>query len=822
MTTLPPPSLWRMYFPTATVEGEDPSPASADEEAHPGRLILYARLRSWVRSSGAFALLSAQDVLASHGAVSVAFAALQRGEGAPFRRSEHLGCGDLACAEILDALALAVHDHLLERCPPPPEPENLRSRLRAKRLRIRAQGLAPPTSIRSLKADKIGALVCVRGSVIRVSPLRPLVTAMSFHCPRCGAKCSIPLADGRYEQPAGCPARGCRAKALLANRRQSSTRDWQKLRLQEVPEPGAADALAALGAADDSYGRVPRTAEVELTDDLIDCCVPGDHLEVVGIVKSMEVPNDGGSGRFGGGSNRPRCMYVLYVEAVSVRNTRSSQRASADGAAGADTSDGSPAAAVPAASLGGGEEGDARLNLTNLDLQAIRDIATSLNVFELLVGSICPSIFGHEVVKAGLLLALVGGRTRTPSDRTIGKRSDIHVLVVGDPGMGKSQMLTAVAALAPRGVYVCGNTTSSSGLTVTVVKDSITGDFALEAGALVMGDQGCCCIDEFDKMSSGEHQALLEAMEQQSISVAKAGIVCSLSARTAVLAAANPVGGHYNNGKTVAENLKLPPNLLSRFDLLFVLLDRPDSQMDRLLGQHVMALHGGTATRGTAGLLADAAPSAWADSEAYKAWKSADRGDVPISVRLREGAKAADGDPVPAHILRKYLSYARQYIQPVLRDFYLQLRRDGASAESVPITSRQLESLVRLAEARARLALREDVTVEDARDAIDLVKETVYFDTLADTIKSFVSCLEKDAHQRADAIFTPSALRQVFDASGLRLPSTQSWEDLIDRMNSENYIIKRHGVWKLQNSRYAQSSKWPTPPGGSHSSSARR
>ena len=391
MTTLPPPSLWRMYFPTATVEGEDPSPASADEEAHPGRLILYARLRSWVRSSGAFALLSAQDVLASHGAVSVAFAALQRGEGAPFRRSEHLGCGDLACTEILDALALAVHDHLLERCPPPPEPENLRSRLRAKRLRIRAQGLAPPTSIRSLKADKIGALVCVRGSVIRVSPLRPLVTAMSFHCPRCGAKCSIPLADGRYEQPAGCPARGCRAKALLANRRQSSTRDWQKLRLQEVPEPGAADALAALGAADDSYGRVPRTAEVELTDDLIDCCVPGDHLEVVGIVKSMEVPNDGGSGRFGGGSNRPRCMYVLYVEAVSVRNTRSSQRASADGAAGADTSDGSPAAAVPAASLGGGEEGDARLNLTNLDLQAIRDIATSLNVGRALARRLGPA-----------------------------------------------------------------------------------------------------------------------------------------------------------------------------------------------------------------------------------------------------------------------------------------------------------------------------------------------------------------------------------------------------------------------------------------------
>eukprot|EP00966_Prymnesium_polylepis_P059640 1382925-Prymnesium_polylepis.1 len=152
--------------------------------------------------------------------------------------------------------------------------------------------------------------------------------------------------------------------------------------------------------------------------------------------------------------------------------------------------------------------------------------------------------------------------------------------------MGKSQMLTATAALAPRGVYVCGNTTSSSGLTVTVVKDAVSGDYGLEAGALVMGDQGACCIDEFDKMGGGEHQALLEAMEQQSISVAKAGIVCSLSARTAVIAAANPVGGHYNGTKTASENLKLPPNLLSRFDLIFVLLDRPNAQMDALLSEH--------------------------------------------------------------------------------------------------------------------------------------------------------------------------------------------------------------------------------------------
>lgn len=189
-------------------------------------------------------------------------------------------------------------------------------------------------------------------------------------------------------------------------------------------------------------------------------------------------------------------------------------------------------------------------------------------------------------MKAGFILCMFGGCQRYQDCR-----ADPHILVVGDPGLGKSRMLQACANISPRGVYVCGNTSTSSGLTVTLNREG-GGDYSLEAGALVLSDQGCCCIDEFDKMTT-QHQALLEAMEQQTISIAKAGVVCSLPARASILAAANPVGGHYNKAKTVSENLKLGPALLSRFDLVFILLDQPNQHLDTMLSEHVMALHSG-------------------------------------------------------------------------------------------------------------------------------------------------------------------------------------------------------------------------------------
>ncbi|THG01478.1 hypothetical protein TEA_010308 [Camellia sinensis var. sinensis] len=308
-------------------------------------------------------------------------------------------------------------------------------------------------------------------------------------------------------------------------------------------------------------------------------------------------------------------------------------------------------------------------------------------------------------------------------------------------------------------------------------------------GAMVLADRGLCCIDEFDKMSA-EHQALLEAMEQQCVSVAKAGLVASLSARTSVLAAANPVGGHYNRAKTVNENLKMSAALLSRFDLVFILLDKPDELLDKRVSEHIMSLHAGPGEHSPAAKKLCTASLNARDIRTQS-------GSLVSRLRL-DPKKDADFAPLPSQLLRKYIAYARTFVFPrmsrpaadILQKFYLRLRDHSTSADGTPITARQLESLVRLAEARARLDLREEITAQDALDVVEIMKESLYDKYVdehgfVDFGRSGGMSQQKEAKRFLSALNKQSDLA---DRIGLRVPDIDTF---VDNLNSVGYLLKK-------------------------------
>uniref|UniRef100_A0AAY4CFJ3 DNA helicase MCM8 n=1 Tax=Denticeps clupeoides TaxID=299321 RepID=A0AAY4CFJ3_9TELE len=465
----------------------------------------------------------------------------------------------------------------------------------------RVYNYEPITPLKTLRANLYGKFVAIRGTVVRVSNIKPLCRKMAFTCNSCGDTQSLHMPDGKYTIPTKCLQYDCRSRSFTPNRSSplTLTVDWQTIKVQELMSDDQRES-----------GRIPRTVECELTQDLVDSCVPGDMVTITGIVK---VSNEDANCK----TKKDKCMFLLYIEANSVSNSKGQK---------------SKVSSEP-------ECQGTSVEFSLKDLYAIQEIQAQEDLLKLI----------------------------------------------------------AVCNVAPRGIYVCGNTTTTSGLTVSLSRDSGTGDYALEAGALVLADQGICCIDEFDKMGS-QHQALLEAMEQQSISLAKAGIVCTLPARTSIIAAANPAGGHYNKGKTVSENLKMGSALLSRFDLVFILLDTPNEDHDHMLSEHVMAMRSGRK-----GVVSSATVSHCTPESSISILEMPS--DKPLSDRLKV-APGESFDPIPHQLLRKYVGYARHYVHPtlsaeaaqVLQDFYLELRKQNHAADSTPITTRQLESLIRLTE----------------------------------------------------------------------------------------------------------------------------
>ncbi|KAL0269654.1 UNVERIFIED_CONTAM: hypothetical protein PYX00_007309 [Menopon gallinae] len=653
----------------------------------------------------------------------------------------------------LNCIGLAMHkivsSHILQEIKDDDEDVEVKDILNVPVIRARIINYDPISQLRDLKANYFGKLVSIKGTVIRVGNIKLVCTSMAFQCRLCSAVQTMKQSDGVYSVPKKCKRKGCRSLTFLpqVSSHLTKTINWQCVRLQEIIADEHRDG-----------GRVPRTIECELTADLVDSCSPGDIVVLNGILKTQSGEENS--------RNKNSNVFQLYVDVVSVINNKN---------------------------LSGSGKSTVEFNIK--DYYAIKEIHSDNQLFRLIVQSLCPSIYGHELVKAGLILCMFGG-----SQKTHDSRAEPHILVVGDPGLGKSCLLQACANVAPRGVYVCGNTSTSSGLTVTLNRES-GGDYALEAGALVLSDQGCCCIDEFDKMSS-QHQALLEAMEQQTISIAKAGVVCSLPARTSILAAANPIGGHYNKAKTVSENLKMGPALLSRFDLVFILLDQPNEELDSMLSEHVMALHSGLKKQNLERSFISSCGSGISGSES--------------SLRQRlKIQRSEELDLIPHALLRKYVAYARKYVKPkltpeaarVLQQFYLDLRKYHQKADCTPVTTRQLESLIRLTEARAKVELRVEATEDDAKDVVEILKYSMW-DTFTDQFgkldfrrsqngsgmssaskaKKFIRILQNQAELQSRSVFSVKELKDLAKTSSIQIPDFYSF---LSTLNLQGFLLKK-------------------------------
>jgi len=515
--------------------------------------------------------------------------------------------------------------------------------------------------------------------------------------------------------------------------------DVQELKIQEVREEFVEGMENGMdhhhdegGGGGRDAGRAPRHMEVEVSNDLVDLCHAGDSIVVVGIVRAINSAL--ASGRVGKRAEETS-TYKLYVVGHSIVNLTSDDGSRGvqgrDGKRNFDTGD------VQDGNKRQKSSSSSNMQYTDQQLQQIANLAHADHrmysmptrmafPFDLLVRSLCPNIIGNDLVKAGIILCLLGGTPpevsgiEARSGMTI--RSNSHMLIVGDPGMGKSQMLLAANQVAARSVYVGGNTASSRGLTVSLTKEP-GGDMGIEAGALVLADRGVCFLDELDKMPKTHQDGLLEAMEQQQVSIAKAGVVASLPSRCSVIAAANPKSGHYNMSKSVAENLSMNGPLLSRFDLVFILRDEADSERDRMISGSIM----GRVQKG----------DSQRDNHHTKPLdgRMASANLVPLKHRL-PWVNNFQKQPLPQQTVKDYIAYAREYCKPkmtdaaaeVLSDYFMKLRHPGmneSKKDNVPITTRQLEALIRLSQARAKACLRPYVLKEDAEDVVELMIESV-------------------------------------------------------------------------------------------------
>lgn len=502
------------------------------------------------------------------------------------------------------------------------------------RIKVRIGNYTVQKGLRDINADLIDKLVSVSGMVVRSSEVKPLAKKVAYKCTNCNAVTEATLKGLVLRKPSKCIA--CGDKELDMDPENSIFIDFQMVRLQELPE-------------DLPAGQLPHYVEVTVMGDLVDQCRPGDRIMLTGIIRIEQEQM---------APQAKTSLFRLRMEGNNIEYL-------------------------------GGRAGSKdtrtveRIAISTEDERQIRAIGSKPDAYEKLIASFAPHIYGQEVIKESILLLIVGSVTKKLEDGST-RRGDINVLLVGDPGTAKSEMLKFAAKIAPRGLYTSGRGSTAAGLTAAVIRDK-SGIMMLEAGAVVLGDQGLVCIDEFDKIKPEDRSALHEVMEQQTCSVAKGGIVATLNARTSILSAANPMYGKYDPYKNITENVNLPVPLLTRFDLIFIVRDIPEKDKDNLIASHILEIH-----------------------------KDVTRAAKP----------AIDID-----LFSKYLTYARR-LEPtltseaidIIRGYYMDMRR-AESEGMITVTPRQLEGLVRLATARARILLKDRVEADDAKRAIYLVDQ---------------------------------------------------------------------------------------------------
>ncbi|MFA4953618.1 MAG: minichromosome maintenance protein MCM [Candidatus Pacearchaeota archaeon] len=502
-------------------------------------------------------------------------------------------------------------------------------------VRVRLFNLSESQSlkVRNIRSKHLNELIVIEGIIRQASDVRPQVVNAKFECPSCGTIISVLQIEKKFREPTRCSC-GRRGGFRLISKEMVDT---QRLIVEESPESL-------------SGGEQPKRIDIFVKEDLVEPhmeekTTPGSKVKVIGILKEVPVPLS-----TGGLSTR----FQLAIEANNL---------------------------IPL------EETFEELDISEEDERQILELSQDPNIFENLARSISPSVWGYEEIKKSLVLQLFGGVKKINPNGSR-NRGDIHILLVGDPGVAKSVILGFMAEISPKGRYVVGKSASGAGLTATVVRDEYLRGWSLEAGAMVLSNHGLVCIDELEKMDPQDRSAMHEAMEQQTVTISKANVQATLRAETSVLAAANPKFGRFDPYQSVAQQIDIPPTLINRFDVIFTLRDIPDKLKDERIALHV----------------------------------------------LHEHQRAGEEMLIPREIFRKYVAYAKQKIKPYLSEeaaqelkkFYVELRNTPVSSEAamrpIPISARQLTALIRMSEASAKLRLSNTVTKEDAKKSIELMK----------------------------------------------------------------------------------------------------